>query len=228
MKKRAELSSSNTGTPAWGPGLACKVFSGEAKASNSASPDSRGTSSSSHCNTNSTGTVIRMGFTSPAGTDLRVNIEGRPALQVTPIKQRGQMMGPIPLWSEVAFAAVEDKTEGRVVVDGIMLGIGLPGQTPNPIEWRVEKGKAVAIEGGEEAEKLKQVIKGVDGATVIGEFAFGHRSCQHATPKTDRRWRRADHGRAVPWGADPSVRTHGETHHHSPSRRLDYRRLLPC
>lgn len=111
--------------------------------------------------------------TSPAGTDLRVNIEGRPALQVTPIKKRGQMMGPIPLWSEVAFAAVEDKTEGRVVVDGIMLGIGLPGQTPNPIEWRVEKGKAVAIEGGEEAEKLKKVIAGVDGATVIGEFAFG-------------------------------------------------------
>ena len=111
--------------------------------------------------------------TSPAGTDLRVNIEGRPALEVTPIKKRGQMMGPIPLWAEVAFAAVEDKTEGRVVVDGIMLGIGLPGQTPNPIEWRVEKGKAVSIEGGEEAERLKKVIEGVEGATVIGEFAFG-------------------------------------------------------
>ncbi len=62
---------------------------------------------------------------------------------------------------------------GRVVVDGIMLGIGLPGQTPNPIEWRVENGKAVSIEGGEEAEKLKAVIKDVPGATVIGEFAFG-------------------------------------------------------
>jgi len=111
--------------------------------------------------------------TSPAGTDVRVCIEVRPALEVTPIKKRGQMMGPIPLWAEVAFAAVEDKTEGRIVVDGIMLGIGLPGQTPNPIEWQVQGGKAVAIEGGEEAEKLKQVIEGVDGATVIGEFAFG-------------------------------------------------------
>ena len=111
--------------------------------------------------------------TSPAGTDVRVCIEGRPALEVTPIKKRGQMMGPIPLWAEVAFAAVEDKTEGRIVVDGIMLGIGLPGQTPNPIEWRVQGGKAVSIEGGEEAERLKKVIDGVDGATVIGEFAFG-------------------------------------------------------
>jgi aminopeptidase len=111
--------------------------------------------------------------TSPAGTDLRVSIEGRPALEVTPIKKRGQMMGPVPLWAEVAFAAVEDRTEGRVNVDGVMLGIGLKGQTPNPIEWRVEGGKAVAIEGGEEAEKLKKVIDGVPGATVIGEFAFG-------------------------------------------------------
>ncbi len=111
--------------------------------------------------------------TSPAGTDLRVCIEGRPALEVTPVKKRGQMMGPVPLWAEVAFAAVEDKTEGRIVVDGIMLGIGLPGQTTEPIEWRVENGRCVAIEGGAEATRLRQVIDGVAGATVIGEFAFG-------------------------------------------------------
>ncbi|MGI8476797.1 MAG: aminopeptidase [Thermomicrobiales bacterium] len=111
--------------------------------------------------------------TSPAGTDVRVSIEGRPALEVTPIKKRGQMMGPVPLWAEVAFAAVEDKTEGRIVVDGIMLGIGLKGQVAEPIEWRVERGKAVAIEGGPEAERLQKVIHGVAGSTVIGEFAFG-------------------------------------------------------
>lgn len=111
--------------------------------------------------------------TSPAGTDVRVSIEGRPALEVTPIKHRGQMMGPVPLWSEVAFAAVEDRTEGTIVVDGIMLGIGLPGQTPNPITWTVEKGKVTKIEGGDEAARLRKVIEGVAGATVIGEFAFG-------------------------------------------------------
>jgi leucyl aminopeptidase (aminopeptidase T) len=111
--------------------------------------------------------------TSPAGTDVRVSIEGRPALEVTPIKQRGQMMGPVPLWSEVAFAAVEDRTEGTIVADGIMLGIGLKGQVREPITWTVEMGRAVKIEGGEEARKLREVIAGVDGADVIGEFAFG-------------------------------------------------------
>src|ERR671924_170886 len=111
--------------------------------------------------------------TTPVGTDLAVSIEGRPALEVTPIKKRGQMMGPVPLWAEVAFAAVEDRTEGTIVVDGIMLGIGLPGQTPHPITWKVENGHVTQITGGEEAEKLKKVIEGVPGADVIGEFAFG-------------------------------------------------------
>jgi len=111
--------------------------------------------------------------TSPAGTDVVVSIEGRPALEVTSIKERGQMMGPLPLWAEVAFAAVEDGTEGTIVVDGVMLGIGLPGQVNEPITWTMEKGRAVKIEGGDDAARLREVIEGVENADVAGEFAFG-------------------------------------------------------
>ncbi len=60
-----------------------------------------------------------------------------------------------------------------MVVDGVMLGIGLPGQVVEPITWTVKGGRAVAIEGGAEAKRLREVISGVDGADVIGEFAFG-------------------------------------------------------
>jgi leucyl aminopeptidase (aminopeptidase T) len=91
----------------------------------------------------------------------------------TSIKKRGQMMGPLPLWAEVAFAAVEEETVGTVVVDGVMLGIGLPGQVTEPITWTVEGGKAVKIEGGDDARRLREVLEGVENATVIGEFAFG-------------------------------------------------------
>lgn len=115
----------------------------------------------------------RCRVTSPGGTDVSVSIEGRPALEVTPIKQRGQMMGPVPLWAEVAFAAVEDQTEGKIVVDGVMLGVGLQGQVQEPILWTVEKGRVVKIEGGQEAKRLAEVTRGVSGADVIGEFAFG-------------------------------------------------------
>jgi leucyl aminopeptidase (aminopeptidase T) len=111
--------------------------------------------------------------TSALGTDVRISIEDRPALEVTPIKKRGQMMGPVPLWAEVAFAAVEDATEGTIVVDGVMLGIGLSGQVSEPITWSLEGGRCVRIEGGAEAKRLEEAIAGVDGADVIGEFAFG-------------------------------------------------------
>lgn len=115
----------------------------------------------------------RVRVTSPAGTDVQVSIEGRPALEVTPTKKRGQMMGPVPLWAEVAFAAVEDQTEGVIVVDGVMLGIGLADQVKEPITWTLKGGRAVSIEGGREAETLRQVLEGVENADVIGEFAFG-------------------------------------------------------
>jgi leucyl aminopeptidase (aminopeptidase T) len=111
--------------------------------------------------------------TSPAGTDVLVSIKGRPPLEVTSIKERGQMMGPLPLWAEVAYAAVEDGTEGTIVVDGVMLGIGLPGQVNEPITWTMEKGRATSIEGGEDAARLREVIEGVENADVAGEFAFG-------------------------------------------------------
>lgn len=117
--------------------------------------------------------VEKVRVTTAKGTDFTVTIRDRPALEVTSIKKRGQMMGPLPLWAEVAFAAVEDETVGTVVVDGVMLGIGLPGQVTEPITWTVEGGRAVKIEGGDDARRLREVLEGVENATVIGEFAFG-------------------------------------------------------
>jgi len=111
--------------------------------------------------------------TTALGTDFYVSIEGRSPLCLTPYKARGQMMSPIPLWTEVAYAAIEDFTHGTAVVDGVMLGIGLAGQVKEPIRWTLEGGKCLKIEGGEEADKLSRAIDGVENADVVGEFAFG-------------------------------------------------------
>jgi leucyl aminopeptidase (aminopeptidase T) len=112
--------------------------------------------------------------TNPAGTDVKVCIKGRPPLKVVPIKGAGEMMGPVPLWGEVAYAAVEDKTEGVIVVDGIMLGVGVFGSLSEPIRWVIRDGRAVEIAGGAEAERLRAVVAGSDeNADVVAEFAMG-------------------------------------------------------
>lgn len=115
----------------------------------------------------------RCRVTTALGTDFTVSIEGRTPLCLTPYKARGQMMSPVPLWTEVAFAAVEGSANGVAIVDGVMLGIGLEGQVREPIRWTLEEGRCVAIEGGEEAERLRRAIAGVENADVVGEFAFG-------------------------------------------------------
>lgn len=108
----------------------------------------------------------------PEGTDVTVSIEDRPALQVTPIRQRGWMMGPLPLWAEVAYAAVENKTNGVIAVTGNMLGIGVD-VVSEPIFWHVKDGKCVGIEGGPDAKELQRVIEGVPNVEIVAEFAFG-------------------------------------------------------
>ncbi|MBE0478167.1 aminopeptidase [Candidatus Aerophobetes bacterium] len=113
-------------------------------------------------------------ISSPSGADVTLCLEGRPALKVVPVKGKGDMMGPVPLWGEVAYAPLETKTEGKIVFDGIMLGVGVPGSLRNPIELTVKAGRAVQIQGGEEAERLKKVVDESDeNADIIGEFALG-------------------------------------------------------
>jgi leucyl aminopeptidase (aminopeptidase T) len=112
--------------------------------------------------------------TNPAGTDVNVCIEGRPPLKVVPVKEPGVMMGPIPLWGEVAYAAVENKTQGKIVIDGIMLGVGVAGTLPEPMTWTIKDGRAIDISGGEASGKLSKVVADAEeNANTIAEFAIG-------------------------------------------------------
>ena len=66
------------------------------------------------------------------------------------------------------------KEEGKLIFDGIMLGVGVPGSLKSPIELTLKGGRAVEIKGGDEAKRLREVIEGSDkNANVIGEFAIG-------------------------------------------------------
>jgi len=108
----------------------------------------------------------------PEGTDVTVSIADRPPLQVTPIRQRGWMMGPLPLWGEVAYASVENATNGVIAITGNMLGIGVD-VVSSPIYWHVKDGKVVKIEGERDALELIRVTDGVPNVDIVAEFAFG-------------------------------------------------------
>ena len=78
------------------------------------------------------------------------------------------MMGPLPLWAEVAFAAREDRTNGVIAVTGNMLGIGVD-VVSEPIYWTVKDGQVVGIEGGRDAKELTRVIEGVPNVRQRGK-----------------------------------------------------------
>jgi|BEDMetMinimDraft_2_1075160.scaffolds.fasta_scaffold01057_1 leucyl aminopeptidase (aminopeptidase T) len=108
-----------------------------------------------------------------AGTDLTLSIKDRPPLKVTPVRQPGVMMGPMPLWGEVAYAVVEGSANGKIVIDGVM-NVVAPYGVKSPITIKVKDGRSYEITGGEEANKLKEILAlGDEGATMVAEFSLG-------------------------------------------------------
>lgn len=107
---------------------------------------------------------------SPAGTDITLPIAGRqPHASSGIFRQKGEW-GNLPT-GEAYLAPVEGVSEGVVVVDGSMAGIGMTSQ---PIRIEVEAGYATRISGGPEARKLIELLEphGRDGRTVA-EFGIG-------------------------------------------------------
>jgi leucyl aminopeptidase (aminopeptidase T) len=108
--------------------------------------------------------------TSPAGTDIVMPIGGREAHASSGLFREKGQWGNLPT-GEAYLAPVEGESEGVVVVDGSMAGVGV---TTEPIRIRVERGYATEITGGAEATKLIELLEphGQDGRTVA-EFGIG-------------------------------------------------------
>ena len=115
----------------------------------------------------------RIHVTSKQGTDIWLSIKDRPPLKVTPIRQKGVMMGPMPLWGEVAYAAIEDSGNGQIVMDGVM-NVVAPLGVKNNITIKVKNGRAYEIAGADEAQRLKGILASADeGSNVLAEFSLG-------------------------------------------------------
>ncbi|HNW70747.1 MAG TPA: aminopeptidase [Bacteroidales bacterium] len=105
-----------------------------------------------------------------SGTDITMPVEGRAVLPSKGVMREKGESGNLPS-GEVYLAPVEGLSNGKVVIDGSMAGIGML-QTPITVE--VVNGYAEKITGGEEAEKLTAMLDKVGrDARAVAEFGFG-------------------------------------------------------
>jgi aminopeptidase len=106
----------------------------------------------------------------PAGTDITLPVEGRLPIASTGLfRERGQF-GNLPT-GEAYLAPLEGKSNGVVVVDGSMAGVGV---VTSPIRILVKDGQATDISGGREAEQFVGLLEphGRDGRN-LAEFGIG-------------------------------------------------------
>ncbi len=93
------------------------------------------------------GSASTFRLTTPAGTDLRGSVQGRPGRVLHGLaRDDGDYMAPPDI--EAGTAPVEASSDGVVVVDADLLFMG-QGPLPSPVVLRFEAGELVAMEGAE-------------------------------------------------------------------------------
>jgi leucyl aminopeptidase (aminopeptidase T) len=117
-------------------------------------------------------TAREVRVTSALGTDLVFDVGAREAHG-----RKGGVYAEPGHWGnlpcgEAFIAPVEGSASGVYVVDASHAGVGRLG---TPVRITVESGRAVRIEGGSEAAKLKEILEGVgdERAFNIAEFGIG-------------------------------------------------------
>lgn len=109
-------------------------------------------------------------LTSPAGTDIKMVVEGRkPVGWLTGICRNKGETSALP-GGEVSFPPLEGESRGRIVFEHIMTDLG---RLAKPISLVVERGLVTRFEGGAEARQLEAHIEGIANARNIAELGIG-------------------------------------------------------
>ncbi len=107
-----------------------------------------------------------------AGTDLTLRVEGRRWLDdALPLEPGGVANFP---GGEVCIAPLADGADGVLVVDLTIPWGPERGLLSEPVTLRFEGGRVRSIEGGEAADRLRQLVEDAGpGADVIAELGIG-------------------------------------------------------
>jgi leucyl aminopeptidase (aminopeptidase T) len=109
-------------------------------------------------------------ITSPAGTDLRATVAGRePMAWLTGICRNAGEVSALP-GGEVSLPPIEGTTAGVVVWERVASDLGA---LETPVRIEVRDGRAVTIEGGPSAARLREIVASIVDADNIGEIGIG-------------------------------------------------------
>lgn len=110
-------------------------------------------------------------LTSELGTDLKMDLTGREAIYFTNYLKNPGDWGAIPDYAEAAVSPVEGTTEGSLVVDGTIVGVGL---LPNPTRFTISEGKITQFDDNREALAFKEILEKAEGDVyAIAELGLG-------------------------------------------------------
>ncbi|MFW9822544.1 MAG: aminopeptidase [Candidatus Thorarchaeota archaeon] len=105
------------------------------------------------------------------GTDVVLSIKDRIS---APLRVRHAVpgaWGAVPEYAEAAIAPVEGTAQGTWIIDVFFEKVGA---VKKPVEILIENGRAVKIEGAEEAERIRAIIKAADkNGNNIAELGIG-------------------------------------------------------
>jgi leucyl aminopeptidase (aminopeptidase T) len=104
-----------------------------------------------------------------SGTDTMFYVEGRKGLALGGIATEAGTFTSLPS-GEAAIAPLEGKTQGAILIDYAMDGIGVLSE---PIRLEVRDGRVVSIDGGKGAQQLRKLLEGDESAFNLSEFAIG-------------------------------------------------------
>jgi hypothetical protein len=94
-------------------------------------------------------------LTTPAGTDLRGSVEGRPGRVLHGVAcSGGEYMAPPDI--EAGTAPLEGSTNGVVVVDADLLFMGV-GPLPEPVVLHIRDGELAGVEGREKQRLIEMI-----------------------------------------------------------------------
>ncbi|MGQ9646504.1 MAG: aminopeptidase [Thermodesulfobacteriota bacterium] len=110
-----------------------------------------------------------IGITSPRGTNLNVKMANRPTLLAFGSVRKSGEIDYIPAGA-IGVAPLEGTAEGRVVVDGTILGFG---RCLKPVTFEIEKGRVKKVSGGDNWKGLRELLRRDENATMLCEIGLG-------------------------------------------------------